>query len=98
MGYLPSELEKMAYANGLAAVGKVWLGEMSREELSGREAKRKQGDYQNMIRYNLRWIRRMSRSRRRDPNRCWTLAMAFKRTAVTRIARELIGDGCNLTF
>ena len=88
MGYVPSELEKMAYTNGLAPVGKLWLGEMSREELRGREAKRKQGDYQNMIRYNLRWIRQMSRSRRRDPNRCWTLAMAFKKTAAIE-SREI---------
>jgi SAM-dependent methyltransferase len=88
MGYLASELEEMAYANGLAAVGKVWLGEMNRAELSGRETKRKQGDYQNMIRYNLHWIRRMNRSKPREPDRCWTLAMAFKRTAA-RKARQI---------
>lgn len=80
MGYVPSELEEMAAANGLAAVGKSWLGEISRKELSGREAKRKQGDYPNMVRYNLRWIRRMNGSERRAPDRCWTLAMAFRRS------------------
>jgi 2-polyprenyl-3-methyl-5-hydroxy-6-metoxy-1,4-benzoquinol methylase len=80
MGYVPSELEKMANANGLAAVGKLWLGEISRKELRGREAKRKQGDYPNMTRYNLSWIRRMNGSERREPGRCWTLAMAFRRT------------------
>jgi 2-polyprenyl-3-methyl-5-hydroxy-6-metoxy-1,4-benzoquinol methylase len=78
MGYVPSELEEMADANGLAAVGTNWLGEISRKELRGREAKRNQGDYPNMTRYNLRWIRRMKSSVRRDPNRCWTLAMAFR--------------------
>lgn len=83
MGYLPSELEKMANANGLTGVGKVWLGEIDHRELSGREAKRKQGDYPNMTRYNLRWIRRMSSSRHREPNHCWTLAMAFRRTRST---------------
>src|SRR3984957_5454357 len=77
--YLPGELERMANANGLAAVGKAWLGEMGHKELNGREAKRKQGDYPNMTRYNLRWIRRMSSSEHRDPDRCWTLAMAFRR-------------------
>ena len=80
MGYVPGELEQMANANGLAAVGKVWLGEMGHKELSGREAKRKQGDYPNMSRYNLRWLRRMNSSDRRDPDNCWTLAMAFRRT------------------
>lgn len=80
MGYVPSELEEMAAVNGLAAVGKVWLGEISRAELSGREAKRSQGDYPNMTRYNLGWIRRMNSSEQRDPNRCWTLAMAFRKT------------------
>jgi SAM-dependent methyltransferase len=81
MGYVPSELEEMATANGLAAVGKVWLGEMGHKELSGREAKRKQGDYPNMIRYNLNWIRRMRGSAHRAPDRCWTLAMAFRKTS-----------------
>ena len=83
MGYVPGELEQMANANGLAAVGKVWLGEMGHKELSGREAKRKQGDYPNMSRYNLRWLRRMNSSDRRDPDNCWTLAMAFRRTRST---------------
>jgi 2-polyprenyl-3-methyl-5-hydroxy-6-metoxy-1,4-benzoquinol methylase len=83
MGYVPSELEEMANANGLTAVGKVWLGEMRHKELSGREAKRKQGDYPNMTRYNLYWIRRMNSSHRREPDRCWTLAMAFRRTRST---------------
>jgi SAM-dependent methyltransferase len=87
MGYLPSELEEMAYANGLAVAGKAWLGEMNRAELSGRETKRKQGDYQNMIRYNFHWIRRMNRSKPREPDRCWTLAMAFKRPTATTSGR-----------
>jgi SAM-dependent methyltransferase len=83
MGYVPSELERMAKANGLAAVGKVWLGEIGPGELSGREAKRKQGDYPNMTRYNLRWIRRMNSSQHREPDRCWTLAMAFRKMRST---------------
>jgi len=83
MGYVPSELEEMATANGLVAVGKVWLGEIGQKELSGREAKRKHGDYPNMARYNLRWIRRMNSGERRDPDSCWTLAMAFRRTRST---------------
>ena len=87
MGYVPSELEQMANANGLAAVGKVWLGEIDHKELSGREAKRKQGDYPNMTRYNLRWIRRMKSSEPRESDRCWTLAMAFRRTS-SRASRE----------
>ena len=80
MGYVPSELEEMAVANGLSAVGTVWLGEIGRKELSGREAKRQQGDYPNMIRYNLNWILRMNSSRHSAPDRCWTLAMVFRRT------------------
>ncbi len=92
MGYLPSELEQMANANGLDAVSKVWLGEISHRELSGREAKRKQGDYPNMTRYNLNWIRRMNSSGRREPDRCWTLAMAFRRTTAIGAAMNLIGD------
>jgi 2-polyprenyl-3-methyl-5-hydroxy-6-metoxy-1,4-benzoquinol methylase len=87
MGYVPSELEQMANANGLAAVGKVWLGEIDHKELSGREAKRKQGDYPNMTRYNLRWIRRMNSSEPRESDRCWTLAMAFRRTSA-KASRE----------
>jgi SAM-dependent methyltransferase len=83
MGYVPSELEQMANANGLSAVGKVWLGEIGHKELSGREAKRKQGDHPNMARYNLSWIRRMNSSAHREPDSSWTLAMAFRRTSST---------------
>ena len=93
MGYMPNELEEMANANGLAAVGKIWLGEISQKELSGREAKRKHGDYPNMARYNLSWIRRMKSSKHRDPHSCWTLAMAFRRNKIDRLARAFIGEG-----
>ena len=79
MGYVPSELEEMAEANGLDAVGTAWLGEMSSKELRGRETKRRQGDYPNMTRYNLRWIRRVNLSMRCEPDHCWTLATAFRK-------------------
>lgn len=85
MGYVPSELAEMARANGLTAIANVWLGEISQKELSGREAKRKHGDYPNMTRYNLNWIRRMNSSDYRDPERCWTLAMAFRRNNIAEL-------------
>jgi SAM-dependent methyltransferase len=81
MGYEPSELAEMAYANGFAPVGTTWLGEISCKELHGRETKRNQGDYPNMTRYNWRWFRRMNSPERPQPDRCWTLAMAFRRTS-----------------
>lgn len=89
MGYVPSELEEMAEANGLDAVGTTWLGEMSSKELRGREAKRRQGDYPNMTRYNLRWIRRVRSSVRCEPDDCWTLAMAFRRARSTGWRRQI---------
>lgn len=90
MGYAAGELEKMAADNGLAAVDQVWLGEISQRELRGREAKRQQGDYVNMVRYNPRWIFLGSQSGHREPDRCWTLAMAFKRTRFEAPSKNLV--------
>ena len=87
MGYLPSELKEMADANGLTTVCTTWFGQISHKELRGREAKRNQGDYPNMTRYNLQWIRRRNSFDRREPDRCWTLAMAFRKTSTTASQR-----------
>ena len=89
MGYVPSELEEMAEANGLDAAGTAWLGEMSDKELRGRETKRRQGDYPNMTRYNLRWIRRANLCMRCEPDRCWTLAMVFRKARSARSRRQI---------
>jgi SAM-dependent methyltransferase len=89
MGYMPSELEEMAEANGLDAVNTTWLGEMSLKELRGRETKRRQGNYPNMTRYNWRWIRRVNSTVPQEPDQCWTLAMAFRRARSIRSRRHI---------
>lgn len=80
MGYLPEELEEMASGLGLAHVSQAWLGQLSHFELRGREAKRNNGDYVNMVRYNPKWALRTRFGARAQPDRCWTLAMAFRKT------------------
>jgi 2-polyprenyl-3-methyl-5-hydroxy-6-metoxy-1,4-benzoquinol methylase len=79
-GYLPEELEEMAASHGLTRVGQAWLGQMSYFELKGREAKRRNGDYVNMVRYNPSWALRGRHGTPVRADRCWTLAMAFRKS------------------